>query len=68
MYFVNMIMVGFLEELEDKKLDFSTEGLERLVRSHGQTLHDIYVLNFRTGSLPKIPDVVVWPSNLSVVF
>ncbi|KAH8321523.1 hypothetical protein KR074_007533 [Drosophila pseudoananassae] len=51
---------AFLRELKDStKVDFSLEGIDRLVRCHGQTLNDIYSLwhhKFR-----RIPDVVVWP-------
>lgn len=50
----------FLRELKGStKVDFSLEGIDRLVRCHGQTLNDIYSLwhhKFR-----RIPDVVVWP-------
>ncbi|XP_017108588.2 alkylglycerone-phosphate synthase [Drosophila bipectinata] len=51
---------AFLRELKDStKVDFSLEGIDRLVRCHGQTLNDIYSLwhhKFR-----RIPDLVVWP-------
>ncbi|XP_020800205.1 alkyldihydroxyacetonephosphate synthase [Drosophila serrata] len=50
----------FLRELKDTtKADHSLEGIDRLVRCHGQTLNDIYSLwhnKFR-----RIPDLVVWP-------
>ncbi|XP_034477728.1 alkyldihydroxyacetonephosphate synthase [Drosophila innubila] len=50
----------FLNELRGStKVEHSQEGVDRLVRCHGQTLHDIYSLwhnKFR-----RIPDVVVWP-------
>ncbi|KAK9508901.1 hypothetical protein O3M35_006343 [Rhynocoris fuscipes] len=52
----------FLECLQKEKLEYSTEGVDRLVRSHGQTLHDIYTLKVK--KIPdRIPDIVVWPEN-----
>ncbi|KAI8040068.1 hypothetical protein M5D96_007496 [Drosophila gunungcola] len=50
----------FLHELKGTtQMDHSQEGIDRLVRCHGQTLNDIYSLwhhKFR-----RIPDLVVWP-------
>lgn len=50
----------FLIRLEETGIPYSTEGMERLVRSHGQTLHDIYNLRC-SGRLERIPDIVIWP-------
>ncbi|XP_046959951.1 alkyldihydroxyacetonephosphate synthase [Vanessa cardui] len=47
------------EELEKISL-LSTEGVDRLIRAHGQTLHDVY--NLRKNSFPRIPDAVIWPT------
>lgn len=33
----------------------------RLFRSHGATCHEVYLL--RHGTIPRIPDAVVWPKN-----
>lgn len=33
--------------------------IDRVIRAHGQTLHDIYTL--RNSIFERIPDVVVWP-------
>ncbi|XP_050683487.1 alkyldihydroxyacetonephosphate synthase [Leptidea sinapis] len=56
---------SILSESQRKELesiaDVSTEGLDRLMRSHGQTLHE--VSNLRNGTMPRIPDAVVWPEN-----
>ncbi|VVC86528.1 unnamed protein product, partial [Leptidea sinapis] len=56
---------SILPESQRKELesiaDVSTEGLDRLMRSHGQTLHE--VSNLRNGTMPRIPDAVVWPEN-----
>lgn len=37
-----------------------TKGIDRLVRSHGHTLHDIFTL--RWSMFERIPDVVLWPA------
>lgn len=49
----------FINDLNANNIDYSIEGEDRLVRSHGQTLHDIYSL--RRGGFKRIPDIVVWP-------
>uniref|UniRef100_A0A1B6CGH0 Alkylglycerone-phosphate synthase n=1 Tax=Clastoptera arizonana TaxID=38151 RepID=A0A1B6CGH0_9HEMI len=49
----------FVLALKNENLDYSIDGMERLIRSHGQTLHDIYILR-NSGIPPRIPDVVVW--------
>lgn len=51
----------FHEELKKHKIDHSDEGLDRLIRCHGQTLHDIHTL--RTGKFKRIPDLVIWPTS-----
>ncbi|XP_064071936.1 alkyldihydroxyacetonephosphate synthase [Vanessa tameamea] len=48
------------EELEKISL-LSTDGVDRLIRAHGQTLHDVY--NLRNNSFPRIPDAVIWPTS-----
>lgn len=47
------------EEL-DNIAPVSIDGMDRLIRAHGQTLKDIYHL--RNNSFPRIPDGVIWPS------
>ncbi|XP_017019022.1 alkylglycerone-phosphate synthase [Drosophila kikkawai] len=50
----------FLRELKGTtKVDHSLEGIDRLVRCHGQTLNDIYSLWHHKFN--RIPDLVVWP-------
>lgn len=52
----------FLKQLESLDISFSVAGEDRLKRSHGQTLYEIFTL--RTNKLPaKIPDAIVWPSE-----
>ena len=49
----------FIEEIQNLKIDFSIAGLDRLIRCHGQTMHDIQRL--RLNLYTRIPDVVLWP-------
>lgn len=51
----------FLEGIKRMNIDYSIEGEDRLIRCHGQTLHDIHTL--RTGKFSRIPDIVLWPVN-----
>ncbi|XP_055616526.1 alkyldihydroxyacetonephosphate synthase [Toxorhynchites rutilus septentrionalis] len=51
----------FIASLRQHKIDFSQSGEDRLIRCHGQALHDIYAL--RTGQFRRIPDVVVFPAS-----
>ncbi|XP_075973855.1 alkyldihydroxyacetonephosphate synthase [Anticarsia gemmatalis] len=47
-------------ELEEIAL-VSKEGMDRLIRAHGQTLKDMTQL--RTNSFPRIPDAIIWPES-----
>lgn len=51
----------FLAVLKKLNFDYSLDGQDRLVRSHGQTLHDIAAV--RQGGFKRIPDIVVWPKS-----
>ena len=57
---VNFV-AAFLDELRRLQISYSLDGVDRLIRSHGHTLHDIFVL--REGTFERIPDVVVWPGE-----
>lgn len=48
------------EELEKIAL-VSVDGMDRLIRAHGQTLSDMAQL--RSNSFPRIPDAVIWPES-----
>ncbi|CAG9584880.1 unnamed protein product [Danaus chrysippus] len=48
------------EDLE-KIAPLSTDGMDRLIRAHGQTLKDVYCL--RKNSFQRIPDAVIWPQT-----
>lgn len=50
---------AFLEELRLTNISHSEEPLDRLVRSHGQTLDDIY--SIWHNQFQRIPDLVSWP-------
>ena len=51
----------FMEKINDCNIDHSVDGADRLIRCHGQTLHDIY--SVRNGKFNRIPDIVLWPVN-----
>ncbi|XP_001866501.2 alkyldihydroxyacetonephosphate synthase [Culex quinquefasciatus] len=50
----------FLAALKDYGIDFSEDGMDRIMRSHGQTLQDVQ--NMRVHNFKRLPDVVVWPA------
>jgi len=60
-----MSFQAFLDELRRLDISFSLDGVDRLIRSHGHTLHDIFML--REGTFERIPDVVVWPESHEAV-
>ncbi|XP_055523142.1 alkyldihydroxyacetonephosphate synthase-like [Wyeomyia smithii] len=51
---------AFLVGLSEAGIDYSQDGMDRLVRSHGQTLTDVE--NRRKHTYKRIPDVVIWPN------
>jgi alkyldihydroxyacetonephosphate synthase len=53
------------QELE-QICSISIDGVDRLIRAHGQTLKDISYL--RNNSFPRIPDAIVWPDCHDQVF
>jgi len=56
----------FLNILKEKKIDHTTDGSARLLRSHGQTLYDIYSLRYGK-CFPRICDLVTWPGMYYLV-
>ncbi|XP_035780211.1 alkyldihydroxyacetonephosphate synthase-like [Anopheles albimanus] len=50
----------FLLEVQRAGVDFTQHGEDRLIRCHGQTLHDVHML--RTGTFKRIPDMVLFPT------
>jgi len=55
-----------LSILKEMKIDHTTDGPARLLRSHGQTLYDIYSLRYGK-CFPRICDLVVWPGMYYLV-
>uniref|UniRef100_A0A182P3E9 Alkylglycerone-phosphate synthase n=1 Tax=Anopheles epiroticus TaxID=199890 RepID=A0A182P3E9_9DIPT len=51
----------FLKEMQDHGIDCTQNGEDRLIRCHGQTLHDVHMM--RTGTFKRIPDVVLFPTS-----
>jgi hypothetical protein len=58
---IMLFVTAFLDELQCLQISFSLDGVDRLVRSHGHTLCDIFAL--REGMFERIPDVVAWPGE-----
>ncbi|XP_022173101.1 alkyldihydroxyacetonephosphate synthase [Myzus persicae] len=56
------VSTNLLNTLKEMKIDHTTDGPARLLRSHGQTLYDIYSLRYGK-CFPRICDLVVWPAN-----
>ncbi|KAL7865596.1 hypothetical protein SRHO_G00108430 [Serrasalmus rhombeus] len=50
----------FVEELKAAGVALSQEPEDRVFRSHGHCLHEIFAL--REGRISRVPDLVVWPS------
>jgi len=55
------LQAKFMSGIQELKIDCSLEGEDRLIRCHGQTLHDIVYL--QEGRFKRIPDLVLWPTS-----
>ncbi|XP_003447343.1 alkyldihydroxyacetonephosphate synthase, peroxisomal [Oreochromis niloticus] len=51
---------AFLKELKSTGIPFSHDAEDRVFRSHGHCLHEIFAL--REGKIGRVPDLVVWPN------
>ncbi|KAE9419776.1 hypothetical protein Angca_005885, partial [Angiostrongylus cantonensis] len=49
------------DELKNANISFSNAPRIRLMRAHGHTVHDM--IHLRSGHLPRLPDLVVWPRS-----
>ncbi|KAG5671444.1 hypothetical protein PVAND_001640 [Polypedilum vanderplanki] len=49
----------FYNTIKDMKMDYSVDGEDRLIRCHGQTVHDVYFV--RANKFKRIPDLILWP-------
>lgn len=56
-----LVSQTFLDDIKSHNIFYSTKGVDRLIRSHGQTLYEIQ--NLREGIVNRIPDIVVWPTS-----
>lgn len=54
-----IISPEFLNDIKTEQIIYSDIGIDRLIRSHGQTLYEIHSL--REGKMHRIPDLVLWP-------
>ncbi|KAL7026097.1 hypothetical protein ACKWTF_013789 [Chironomus riparius] len=54
-----ILVDDFVIGLKNLKLDYSLDGEDRMIRSHGQTINEIYDLRY--GNFKRIPDIVLWP-------
>lgn len=54
---------AFIEELQNlaPDVEIATSPAERLFHGHGHTCHEIFALRF--SSLPRLPDVVLYPKQ-----
>lgn len=52
---------AFIDDLKNGNILYSVKGIDRLIRSHGQTLYEIQ--NLRDGIMKRIPDIVLWPKS-----
>lgn len=48
-----------LELIQNLGVEYSLEGIDRLIRAHGHTMHDVFTL--RESFFDRIPDIVMWP-------
>ncbi|XP_076323207.1 alkyldihydroxyacetonephosphate synthase, peroxisomal-like [Tachypleus tridentatus] len=49
----------FLRDIKNLKVFYTDDPQDRLFRSHGHTMREVFML--RQGSFQRIPDLVVWP-------
>lgn len=53
------VSAELLEAVDEAGIERSLKGIDRLVRAHGHTLKEIYLL--KHGTFQRIPDLVLWP-------
>ncbi|XP_025157110.1 alkyldihydroxyacetonephosphate synthase isoform X2 [Harpegnathos saltator] len=56
-----ILSAELLKAIEQLKIEYSTDGADRLIRAHGHTMREIFLL--KHGSFERIPDIVIWPTN-----
>ncbi|KAL2723627.1 alkyldihydroxyacetonephosphate synthase [Vespula maculifrons] len=55
----SIISTELLDSINRLNIDHSLKGIDRLVRAHGHTLREIFIL--RHGMFKRIPDIILWP-------
>ncbi|XP_058448697.1 alkyldihydroxyacetonephosphate synthase-like [Malaya genurostris] len=50
---------AFLNDLSKAAIDWSEDGMDRVMRCHGQTLTDVE--NLRRHKFTRLPDLIIWP-------
>lgn len=62
----NVIMnENFMQELKSTTITYSDDPQDRLLRGHGHTMDELFILRY--GQFERIPDLVVWPESQSHV-
>ncbi|EFN84574.1 Alkyldihydroxyacetonephosphate synthase, peroxisomal [Harpegnathos saltator] len=56
-----ILSAELLKAIEQLKIEYSTDGADRLIRAHGHTMREIFLL--KHGSFERIPDIVIWPNK-----
>ncbi|XP_047366255.1 alkyldihydroxyacetonephosphate synthase [Vespa velutina] len=55
----SIISTELLDSINRLNIDHSLKGIDRLIRAHGHTLREIFVLRY--GMFKRIPDIILWP-------
>ena len=55
----SVVNQSLFNDLKKTSISYSLEASDRLFRSHGHTLHEIFTL--REKKFKRVPDLVVWP-------
>jgi len=59
----NVIMnENFIQELKQTTISYSDDPHDRLLRAHGHTMDELFILRY--GQFERIPDLVVWPGKI----
>ncbi|XP_043463911.1 alkyldihydroxyacetonephosphate synthase [Leptopilina heterotoma] len=60
-----ILSAKLLDAIKETGIEYSIEGTDRLVRAHGHTLREIFMLKY--GTYQRIPDIILWPKSHSDV-
>jgi len=56
---------SFFLDLKETNISFSDDPQDRLLRAHGHTMDELFMLRY--GKFERIPDLVVWPTTQAEV-